>query len=377
MEQDRDSALPHFRDYWFIIVKRKKILIISIILSILFGFLNTKKGAPTYLARAKIMIATGEAILPSGGNKMAGMYLENQDTAEKYSNEYEFMRSYVVADKTAKMLGLTDKDAVKYIRGAITIDPVLTGYVITNIAFVIATDTDPKKAMDIANYTIRAYLEAKEDGVRGKIRKTYEVYTQQIQELKDKIRKAELLFEEHKKKHNLEGMENELEKHQAELLKLLNVYTEKHPLVLAKRAQIEELNSRLMGDVSHNDAASDKPQDSDIGKTKSEYYALQQEILTNKEMYNYLMVNIKELNVSQELSKLEQVKVLEWAALPTVSEQKKNIVLFFSPFLGLILGVGLIFFLEYMDNTIKTDQDIKQYVGLSTLGVIQHIEEDR
>ncbi len=308
---------------------------------------------------------------------MAGMYLENQDTAEKYSNEYEFMRSYVVADKTAKMLGLTDKDAVKYICGAITIDPVLTGYVITNIAFVIATDTDPKKAMDIANYTIRAYLEAKEDGVRGKIRKTYEVYTQQIQELKDKIRKAELLFEEHKKKHNLEGIENELQNHQAELLKLLNAYTEKHPLVIAKRAQIEELNSRLMGDVSHDDAASDKPQDSDIGKTKSEYYALQQEILSNKELYNYLMMNIKELNVSQELSKLEQIRVLEWATLPTVAEQKKNMVLFFSPFLGLILGVGLIFFSEYMDNTIKTERDIKQYVGLSTLGVIQHIKENR
>ncbi len=377
MEQDRDSTLPHFREYWFIIVKRKKMLMISVILSILFGFLHTKEGAPTYIARAKIMVGAGDTILSSGGKGMAGMNLENQDSAEKYSNEYEFMRGYVVANKTAKMLGLTDKDAVEDIRGAVTIDPVITGYTMTNIAFIIATDTDPKKAMDMANYTIRAYLEAKEDGVKEKIKKTYEVYTQQIQELKDNIRKAELLFEEHKKKHNLEGIENELQNHQAELLKLLNAYTEKHPLVIAKRAQIEELNSRLMGDVSHDDAASDKPQDSDIGKTKSEYYALQQEILSNKELYNYLMMNIKELNVSQELSKLEQIRVLEWATLPTVAEQKKNMVLFFSPFLGLILGVGLIFFSEYMDNTIKTERDIKQYVGLSTLGVIQHIKENR
>lgn len=34
---------------------------------------------------------------------------------------------------------------------------------------------------------------------------------------------------------------------------------------------------------------------------------------------------------------------------------------------GLMLGVGLAFFIEYLDNTIKTSQDVERYLGLATL----------
>lgn len=37
---------------------------------------------------------------------------------------------------------------------------------------------------------------------------------------------------------------------------------------------------------------------------------------------------------------------------------------------GLMLGVGLAFLLEYFDNTIKTEQDIEKYLELPVLGVI-------
>ena len=66
MEQENDVfTLPHFRDYIFIIVKRKKAVIISVVMSILIGFLSTQKGEPVYVASAKIMIETGERIYTS------------------------------------------------------------------------------------------------------------------------------------------------------------------------------------------------------------------------------------------------------------------------------------------------------------------------
>ncbi|MCT1901847.1 YveK family protein [Oceanobacillus sojae] len=43
--------------------------------------------------------------------------------------------------------------------------------------------------------------------------------------------------------------------------------------------------------------------------------------------------------------------------------------------LGAMLGVGVAFLLEYLDNTIKTEQDIEKQLGIPVLGVISHVDE--
>jgi len=40
-----------------------------------------------------------------------------------------------------------------------------------------------------------------------------------------------------------------------------------------------------------------------------------------------------------------------------------------------MLGVMLTFFLEYMDNTIKTTDDIERYLGLPVLGLIPKVTQ--
>jgi len=42
--------------------------------------------------------------------------------------------------------------------------------------------------------------------------------------------------------------------------------------------------------------------------------------------------------------------------------------------IGLMLGVGLAFLLEYLDNTIKTEQDVERILGLAVLGAITTID---
>lgn len=43
--------------------------------------------------------------------------------------------------------------------------------------------------------------------------------------------------------------------------------------------------------------------------------------------------------------------------------------------LGLMIGVGIAFLLEYLDNTVKTEQDIEKLLGLPVLGAITTIDE--
>ncbi|MDE5053934.1 Wzz/FepE/Etk N-terminal domain-containing protein [Niallia taxi] len=42
---------------------------------------------------------------------------------------------------------------------------------------------------------------------------------------------------------------------------------------------------------------------------------------------------------------------------------------------GLFIGVGLAFLLEYLDNTVKTEQDIEKLLGLPVLGAIPLIDD--
>src|SRR5699024_1667483 len=44
--------------------------------------------------------------------------------------------------------------------------------------------------------------------------------------------------------------------------------------------------------------------------------------------------------------------------------------------LGGMVGVGIAFLLEYLDNTIRSDEDIEKQLGLPILGVISHMEDD-
>lgn len=70
------------------------------------------------------------------------------------------------------------------------------------------------------------------------------------------------------------------------------------------------------------------------------------------------------------------VQIMDYAPLPEtpVSPNKKlNIAIAF--FLGIMISIGIIFIIEYMDNTIKTESDIEKYLGLPVIGVIPKNDE--
>ncbi|SFG94781.1 YveK family protein [Sporolactobacillus nakayamae] len=56
---------------------------------------------------------------------------------------------------------------------------------------------------------------------------------------------------------------------------------------------------------------------------------------------------------------------------------KANINLAIAFVVGLMVSVGLAFLLEYMDNTIKTEEDIEKILDLPVLGVISEIKDSR
>lgn len=72
-----------------------------------------------------------------------------------------------------------------------------------------------------------------------------------------------------------------------------------------------------------------------------------------------------------EIMDVENVQIIDIAVLPKNPVKpniKMNIAI--ALLLGMMLGVGIVFLIEYLDNTIKTPEDVKRYVDLPIIGTI-------
>lgn len=79
-----------------------------------------------------------------------------------------------------------------------------------------------------------------------------------------------------------------------------------------------------------------------------------------------------------EIKKVDSVSIVDKAVTPNkpVKPNKTlNVLLAFV--VGLMASVGLVFLLEYMDNTIKTSSDVEKLLGIPVLGVIPNYEMNK
>ncbi|WP_163583203.1 YveK family protein [Gracilibacillus saliphilus] len=79
-----------------------------------------------------------------------------------------------------------------------------------------------------------------------------------------------------------------------------------------------------------------------------------------------------------ELMNVNNVNILSEAVVPANPKPvnpKPMLNIAIAMVLGAMVGVGLAFLLEYLDNTIKTEQDVEDKLELPILGVVSHIDE--
>ena len=86
-----------------------------------------------------------------------------------------------------------------------------------------------------------------------------------------------------------------------------------------------------------------------------------------------MSTKIKEAMISQGMESTN-VRLVELALRPgsPFAPNKKRSI-FQGMIVGLAIGVGLAFFLEYMDRTVRKPEDLERHFGLPVLGVIQDV----
>ena len=101
-----------------------------------------------------------------------------------------------------------------------------------------------------------------------------------------------------------------------------------------------------------------------------EYNILKREAEANKTLYDGLMTKLKETAISAGL-RSSNIRVVDPAMVPTTPSRPaktRNVVLAF--LVGLVGGIGIALLREYLDNTVKTPDDVETLARLPSLAVV-------
>ncbi len=108
----------------------------------------------------------------------------------------------------------------------------------------------------------------------------------------------------------------------------------------------------------------------EVGEKSIQYNLLKRDVDGNKQLYEGLLQRLKEAGVSAGL-KASNIRVVDQAEIPLRPfRPRKMMNLALALVMGMGLGVGMALFQEFLDNTLKTPDDVQRYLRLPALGVI-------
>ena len=113
-----------------------------------------------------------------------------------------------------------------------------------------------------------------------------------------------------------------------------------------------------------------KTEANDQAEKLVQYHILQHDAESNKQLYDGLLQKLKEASITAGL-RSSNIRVVDPAlapASPSRPQKARNILL--AVLMGLVGGVGLALFREYLDNTVKSPDDVEALTGLPSLAVV-------
>jgi polysaccharide biosynthesis transport protein len=189
------------------------------------------------------------------------------------------------------------------------------------------------------------------------------------------------------------ALQAKLDELQGNLDKLGLKYGQDHPQVLTTKTEIvttraqldasrKGLEQKLKGeyelavrDETSLKAALDRAKGEAVQQNQNniQLSILKTEVDTAKSMYTDFLnkTNQAKVEVAQQHNNMRVIQPARVPSSPVGPNRLRTIMI--GLFLSLLGGVGLAYFLEYLDNTIKTVEDVGRYAQLPALGVIPAI----
>jgi succinoglycan biosynthesis transport protein ExoP len=108
------------------------------------------------------------------------------------------------------------------------------------------------------------------------------------------------------------------------------------------------------------------------GQAQTQLTSLKQQIDTNRGLLGTYTQRLKEQQLAVQTEAPDNIKIASQAefARKTGPNRSRNVVV--AMLLALAAGIGLAFLLDYLDDSVKSSDDISRHLGLPTLALIPH-----
>ncbi|HTV53413.1 MAG TPA: polysaccharide biosynthesis tyrosine autokinase [Terriglobia bacterium] len=188
----------------------------------------------------------------------------------------------------------------------------------------------------------------------------------------------------------IQSLEESLVQEQSKYAKMMAQVKPAYPLARQEQRQIKRMENQLkvekghiiqnIVDQYHSDQhrvrflakAIDQQKKvmNETNKKLVQYNILKESVDSNKELYQGLLQRMKQAQVSAGLN-ASNIRIVDTAIVSHAPVKPRVFLnLAIGLVLGTALGIGLAFFQEYLDKTMKTSDDVERLVRLPSLGVL-------
>jgi len=368
-------------DYLRVILKRKRIIILSFILVFLSTLYYTLKQTPIYQTSSEVKIEQRKSVAEILTE------LVTWSPGDEMVSQVNFIQSFQIMEDVAKKLNLVNPDMnsidrlgiVKGIQGQISADQVEY----TNMISISAVSSDPKEAMDLANTTALVYVEAHFENKKREAANVKEFVKNQLDHYLSELQKGENALQEFRNKNpliiereaknvtpieydpSIGRLKTEIVTLELELATLESKYTDEHPEVKALKQRV----SKARRDFSENVDQITRQQ-RDISAKEIELMKLRRNITIAEDIYLMFKKKYEEASIV-EAEKAQDVTIVEPASLPSRPiKPDMNFNIMIGLLSGLLIGLIMAFVVENFDTTIGRIDDIEELIQVPVLGVI-------
>ncbi len=345
-------------------------LLLGLVLGSLGGALGSIYQTPIYLAETKAMITRSS---------------QDKNSDYSYLNSQQLTTTYMQLLKTRPLIkSVSERLGYEVNADDLTVTQIRD----TQVIQIQVENKNPELAMAIANTLVEVIIEQNDTLQAGRYASTEASMQAQIDQVQNQITRLNQDIDT----LSQQSIQDQIDQVQAQITPLEQETTrleqeistleippaspEKNALVIEKQNRVDQIqpiltlyrqvysNLLVLGKSTQGSAVND---------------AQLTQLQTTLGLYQQIYLNLLNSLESVRLSKLQNtpsVSQIEPATLPeNPIRPLPGLYTLLAGVMGLLLAAGVVFLVEYLDDTIKTSEDIEHLLGLTVLGYVAEVAD--